>query len=113
MYRTSRRHCSKLFLFFHGANGGTKVTITLTYADATSLMRDLKAIGAHNATMGRPRGLTGRARWRRMLDALEAFRREGRLPATFEVVYGHAWKPEPRVAADGRAIVRFAPRAAR
>ncbi|TMG84521.1 MAG: malonyl-ACP O-methyltransferase BioC [Betaproteobacteria bacterium] len=87
--------------------------LTLTYADATSLMRDLKAIGAHNATMGRPRGLTGRARWRRMLDALEAFRREGRLPATFEVVYGHAWKPEPRVAADGRAIVRFAPRAAR
>jgi malonyl-CoA O-methyltransferase len=42
-----------------------------------------------------------------MLDALERFRREGRLPATFEVVYGHAWKPEPRVAADGRAIVRL------
>jgi malonyl-CoA O-methyltransferase len=42
-----------------------------------------------------------------MLEALEAFRREGRLPATFEVVYGHAWKPEPRVTADGRAIMRF------
>ena len=27
---------SKLFLFFHGANGGTKVTITLTYSDATT-----------------------------------------------------------------------------
>jgi malonyl-CoA O-methyltransferase len=81
--------------------------LTLTYADATTMMRELKAIGAHNATIGRPRGLTGRARWRRMLDALEAFRREGRLPATYEVVYGHAWKPEPRVAADGRAIVRF------
>ena len=81
--------------------------LTLTYADATTMMRELKAIGAHNATLGRPRGLTGRARWRRMLDALEAFRRDGRLPATFEVVYGHAWKPEPRVAADGRAIVRF------
>jgi malonyl-CoA O-methyltransferase len=81
--------------------------LTLTYADAMTMMRELKAIGAHNATLGRPRGLTGRARWRKMLDALEAFRREGRLPATFEVVYGHAWKPEPRVVADGRAIVRF------
>src|SRR5258708_5879346 len=81
--------------------------LTLTYSDATTMMRELKAIGAHNATIGRPRGLTGRARWRRMLDALETFRRDGRLPATYEVVYGHAWKPEPRVAADGRAIVRF------
>jgi malonyl-CoA O-methyltransferase len=85
-------------------------TITLTYTDATTMMRELKAIGAHNATLGRPRGLTGRARWQRVLAALETFRRDGRLPATYEVVYGHAWKPEPRLAADGRAIVRFAPR---
>jgi malonyl-CoA O-methyltransferase len=85
-------------------------TITLTYDDATVMMRELKAIGAHNATRGRPRGLTGRARWQRVLAALETFRCDGRLPATYEVVYGHAWKPEPRVAADGRAIVRFAPR---
>jgi len=83
--------------------------LTLTYEDATTMMRELKAIGAHNATIGRPRGLTGRARWRRVLNALEAFRSEGRLPATYEVVYGHAWKPEPRFAADGRAIVRFEP----
>jgi len=81
--------------------------LTLTYADAIAMMRELKAIGAQNATTGRPRGLTGRARWQRMLDALEAFRRDGRLPATYEVVYGHAWKPEARVVADGRAIVRF------
>jgi malonyl-CoA O-methyltransferase len=82
-------------------------TITLTYSDATAMMRDLKAIGAHNTTIGRPRGMTGRARWTRMLAALEQFRRDGRLPATWEVVYGHAWKPEPRFASDGRAIVRF------
>src|SRR5689334_5831279 len=81
--------------------------ITMTYVDAGALMRDLKAIGAQNARADRRRGLTGRMRWERMLAALEAFRREGRLPATFEVVYGHAWKPEPRVADDGRAIVRF------
>jgi malonyl-CoA O-methyltransferase len=82
-------------------------TITLTYADGPAMMRELKALGAHNATVGRPRGMMGRERWRRVLAALERFRREGRLPATYEVVYGHAWKPEPRLAADGRAIVRF------
>jgi malonyl-CoA O-methyltransferase len=87
--------------------------LTLTYNDATTMMRELKAIGAHNATLGRPRGLTGRARWRRVLNALEGFRSDGRLPATYEVVYGHAWKPEPRFVADGRAIVRLEPRSRR
>jgi malonyl-CoA O-methyltransferase len=81
--------------------------ITMTYVDAGALMRDLKAIGAQNARADRRRGLTGRRRWQRMLAALEGFRHDGRLPASFEVVYGHAWKPEPRVADDGRAIVRF------
>ena len=81
--------------------------ITMTYADAGGLMRDLKAIGAQNARVDRRRTLTGRRRWQRMLAALEAFRRDGRLAASFEVVYGHAWKPEPRVVDDGRAIVRF------
>jgi malonyl-CoA O-methyltransferase len=32
---------------------------------------------------------------------------DGRLPASFEIVYGHAWKPEPRQIADGRAVVTF------
>jgi malonyl-CoA O-methyltransferase len=63
----------------------------LTYADAIALMHDLKAIGAHNVTAGRPRGLLGRARLKRMQDAYEAYRRDGRLPATYEVVYGVAW----------------------
>ena len=82
--------------------------LTLTYADAIALRRELKALGAHNATTGRPRGMMGRARWSRLLATLDRHRREGRLPASFEVIYGHAWKPEPRVTADGRAIVRFA-----
>jgi malonyl-CoA O-methyltransferase len=34
-------------------------------------------------------------------------RREERLPATFEIVYGHAWKAEPKATADGRAIIQF------
>lgn len=65
--------------------------VQLTYPDALSLMRDLKAIGAHNVTAGRPRGLLGRARLRRMQQAYEAYRRDGKLPATYEVVYAVAW----------------------
>jgi malonyl-CoA O-methyltransferase len=67
---------------------------TLTYADVRSLMRDLKAIGAHNAASGRPKGLTGKGTLGRMIAAYETFRRDdGKLPATYEVVYGQAWGP--------------------
>jgi malonyl-CoA O-methyltransferase len=72
--------------------------ITLTYADVFGLMRDLKAIGAHNAAARRPRGMTGRGRLRAMQSAYEAYRDNGVLPATYEVVFGQAWGPagEPR-----------------
>lgn len=81
--------------------------ITLTYADAGDLFRELRRAGAGNAAVGRRRSLTGRAAWRRMLSRYDAMRIAGRLPATFEIVFGHAWKPQPRTSADGRAIVRF------
>ena len=69
---------------------------TLTYADAPALMRDLKAIGATNAEQARPRGLTGRKRLQSVAQAYEPFRQsDGRLPATYEVIYAHAWGPEP------------------
>jgi malonyl-CoA O-methyltransferase len=76
--------------------------LQLTYPDATALMRDLKAIGAHNVTAGRSRGLTGKSRMQQMRGAYEQFRLEGRLPATYEIVYGTAW------GAAGRAGVRTA-----
>jgi malonyl-CoA O-methyltransferase len=66
---------------------------TLTYPDAFGLMRDLKAIGAHNASVHRPRGMTGRGRLRAMQAAYETRRRNGVLPATYEVVFGQAWGP--------------------
>lgn len=65
--------------------------IELGYPDALTLMRDLKAIGAHNATAGRPRTLLGRERMRRVSAAYETFRRDGQLPATYEVIYGASW----------------------
>ncbi len=82
--------------------------LTLTYADAPSVVRDLHAIGATNATQGRRRTLTGRRRFERALAALEAApgrAPDGRIPATFEVVYAHAWKAAPRRTAEGHAIV--------
>ncbi len=81
--------------------------ITLEYPTAESVARDLKAIGARNALPGRARGLAGRDKWRRMAAAYETQRRGGVLPATYEVIYGHAWKPAPRLLADGRQVIDF------
>jgi len=67
--------------------------ITVTYRELRTLMQDLKHIGAHNVTAGRPRGLTGRQRLQQVEQAYEAFRSDGVLPASYEVVYGHAWSP--------------------
>lgn len=67
--------------------------ITLTYADVRHLMRDLKDIGAHNVTAGRAHSLGGRRRIDKLAAAYEQFRHQGRLPATYEVVYGTAWTP--------------------
>ena len=80
------------------------------YPDALSLMRDLKAIGAHNVTAGRPRALAGRSRLKRMQDAYEALRRDDRLPATYEVIYGASWGAAGRRAAAAIAgEARIAP----
>ncbi|HQR52181.1 MAG TPA: malonyl-ACP O-methyltransferase BioC, partial [Burkholderiales bacterium] len=83
--------------------------ITLTYGTVRDLMRDLKAIGAHNVTAGRPRGLGGRQALRAAEEYYEAWRRNGVLPATYEVVYGHAWAPHavPERMAGGHAVVQF------
>jgi malonyl-CoA O-methyltransferase len=83
--------------------------ITITYADADGLLADLRATGQVNALAGRRRGLTGKGVFSAMRAAYADQRRDGRLPASFEIVYGHAWKPQQRLAADGRAIVRLEP----
>ena len=73
--------------------------IELGYPDVLSLMHDLKAIGAHNVTAGRPRALAGRSRLARVQQAYESFRRDQRLPATYEVIYGACWGAAGRPAA--------------
>ena len=66
---------------------------TLEYADVSRLAADLKAVGEVNALAGRRKGLTGPRTFAAMRTAYEAQRRDGRLPATYEVVFGQAWGP--------------------
>jgi malonyl-CoA O-methyltransferase len=81
--------------------------VTRSAEDLRELLMELKALGAHNVTVGRNHGLMGRKRWQAMVAAYEALRRDGRLPATFEVVYGHAWVGEPKRREDGRQVIEL------
>ena len=81
--------------------------MTLTYESVAALVKDLKTLGAHNAASARQRGMTGKQRWKDMEAAYEQFRVEDRLPATYEVVYGHAWRPKQlkQVAVNGEVHI--------
>ncbi|MBC7453037.1 MAG: methyltransferase domain-containing protein [Massilia sp.] len=84
--------------------------ITVTYDSAQALLSDVRALGG-NPLATRSRGLLGRAAGERLLAAIERGRRaDGKLGLTFEVIYGHAFRPAPRVTAGGEAIMRFQPR---
>ncbi len=68
----------------------------LTYADLPALMRDLRAMGATNALSARRHTLTGKQRFAAAATAYEPLRRpDGKLPSTWEVIYAHAWAPDP------------------
>jgi malonyl-CoA O-methyltransferase len=84
--------------------------ITVTYDTPRALLADVRALGG-NPLATRRRGLLGRAAWQRVEAALERQRRpDGKLGLSFEVIYGHAFRPAPRVTAAGEAIVQFQPR---
>jgi malonyl-CoA O-methyltransferase len=81
--------------------------ITVTYADLGGLLRDLRGVGVRNALSGRGRGLFGPRRLRAVADAYASQHgQKGRLPASWEVVYGHAWVPDapPPARAPGHFI---------
>jgi malonyl-CoA O-methyltransferase len=84
--------------------------ITVTYDTAQALVADVRALGG-NPLATRRRGLVGRGAWQKVAQALERQRRaDGKLALTFEVIYGHAFRPTPRVTAKGEAIITFQPR---
>jgi malonyl-CoA O-methyltransferase len=64
---------------------------TLTYDQPIGVLRDLKAIGATNAHNQRGHSLLGKHKFSQMLKAYDKLRKDGKIPATFEVVHGHAW----------------------
>jgi len=71
--------------------------ITLTWGEPAKLLADLRALGG-NISPTRFAGLRSRA-WRaRLLRELERLRGpDGRLRLSLELVYGHAFKPQPRL----------------
>jgi len=91
--------------------------ITVTYNSVDALMHDLKAIGANvtasipgrdNAGDGRvAKGLGGKTVLKTVRQAYEKFRRDQLLPATYEIIYGHAWKPLPDKTSDKHHFVKF------
>ncbi len=67
---------------------------TLTYPTAQAMMRELQAMGMHNVTQGRCKGLVTPRRLAQVIATYETYRNADQvLPSTYEVIYGHAWSP--------------------
>ncbi len=82
---------------------------SLQYKSVAALLAELQGAGAHNASVGRPKGLTGKKKFAALAQAYEGHRRQGRLPATFEVIFGQAWTPAARAgSASGNAGISLA-----
>ena len=82
--------------------------ITLSYSDASKLRAELRELG-RNLHPARFAGLRGR-QWLAQLDLslerqLARADEGGRLVVTFEIIYGHAFKPTPRVKLEGEARI--------
>jgi len=78
--------------------------MALTYRRPRDFLADQRHLGVRDGLLG----ARSWREWRRVFGAWQPV--DGLLPASFEIVYGHAWKAAPRTAPDGRGIVRFASR---
>lgn len=88
-------------------------TLTVTYPDALALMRDLKGMGETNAALERRKAPTRRATMARVAAEYERIfgDGEGRIPATFQIIYLTAWAPhesQPKPLRPGSAKARLA-----
>lgn len=91
-------------------------TIIVEYSSPVRLLRDLQATGATNHLQNRARGLMGKSRLNRVLGEYDSFiLRNGKYPASYEVIYGHGWKqhraekPRPGAAGPEWQPLRFRP----
>jgi malonyl-CoA O-methyltransferase len=82
-------------------------TITVTYESVDRLLADVRAWGG-NPLATRPRGMLARRNWLHFERTLDAIRNgEGRIPLTFEVIYGHAFRPVARTTSSGESVIRL------
>lgn len=81
-------------------------TVTLTYADPEGLLADLRRSGQTLARSDRARGLRGRRFLERLRAQIVEQAGGGRVTATFEVVYGHAWRGQRAARNDAHAVIR-------
>lgn len=82
--------------------------LTLTYENLPALIQDLRAHGSVARASRRSSGLGGAGDYVRLRERYERLRRaDGRLPATFEIIYGHAWKPAERRSPAGKPIIEI------
>ena len=86
--------------------------VTGRYQDVATLMSELKRLGVSNAARGCRMGLTTSTRLAAMATEYERFRSDATLPASFEVVFGHAWRaPSRSIDVTPEAMVRATRRA--
>ncbi len=88
-------------------------SITVTYSSALALMRDLRGMGETGADRNRRRGMTRRATLLRAAALYEETHadQDGRIPATFEILYLTGWAPhasQPRALRPGSAKASLA-----
>jgi malonyl-CoA O-methyltransferase len=56
------------------------------YPDVMTLMKEIKAIGAHNMTQNRNKNITSKKQLNELITAYEKFRINDKIPATYEVI---------------------------
>lgn len=76
--------------------------LTVHYQPLSQLTQALKAQGVRNINAGRRKGLMGRSAWQAFELGYQAWLTpHNKYPLTYEVVYGHAWRGEPKQIRDG------------
>ncbi|MDT8451151.1 MAG: malonyl-ACP O-methyltransferase BioC [Gammaproteobacteria bacterium] len=82
--------------------------ITVNYQEVDTLMQDLRDIGANVTASGHRQGLLTRNMLKQLRQAYEGYRQQNVLPASYEIVYGHAWvAPADNRAAEKNIEVVF------
>jgi len=64
---------------------------TMKYKEVGELFMDIKSIGATNGNVSKKKGLSGKSFTKKIIEQYETYRKNNLLPASYEVIYGHAW----------------------